>query len=184
MKCLWLAKIPVTVSLFFFPLFSSQGLAAHGSCNSLRCCHCPPTSHKSRSSASFWGVTGPLILRGYLRSPLPGIVRLCKSNEPSLGAAWGACMSAHRSVPKSRRTGERQLDGLVWIHSWPGSEEGPAMRRESNRTSRVSWGLMVLLPSGVAGVGWILPPSPSAPPYKPGQIRGGLTTFVKTTWRG
>lgn len=44
-------------------------------------------------------------------------------------------MSAHRSVPKSRQTGERELDGLVWIQSWPGSEEGPAMRRESNRTS-------------------------------------------------
>lgn len=78
-------------------------------------------------------------------------------------------MSAHRSVPKSRQTGERELDGLVWIQSWPGSEEGPAMRRESNRTTRcvcvclcirvcvcvggcVSGDLTVLLPSDVAGV--------------------------------
>lgn len=53
-----------------------------------------------------------------------------------MGAAWGSCLSALQSVPKSRQTGERELDGLVWIQSWPGSEEGPAMQRESNRTSR------------------------------------------------
>lgn len=164
--------------LVLFPLFSSQGLAAHGSCNSLRCCHCPLRHIKvearlvleaKSSSYSSW-VT---------RIPLPSIVRVCRSSEPSLGAAWGACLSTHRSVPKKGdRQGERQLDGLAWIRSWPGSEEGPAMRRESNRTSRVSRGLMVLLPSDVAGVGWIPCPSPSAPPYKPGLIRGELTTLL------
>lgn len=54
----FLTKIPLTVSLFFFPLFSSQGLATHGSCNSLRCCHCP-LRPKNRSSANFKGTKAP-----------------------------------------------------------------------------------------------------------------------------
>lgn len=61
-------------------------------------------------------------------------------------------MSAHRSVPKSRQTGERELDGLVWIQSWPGSEEGPAMRRESNRTTRC---VCVFVYTCVCLLGWV-----------------------------
>lgn len=133
-KCLWLAKIPMTVSLFFFPLFSSQGLAAHGSCNSLRCCPCPLCHVKVEARLVSEGLK-PSYSSWVTKVPLPSIVSL-KSNEPSLGEAWGSCLSAHRSVPKSRQTGGRELDGLVWIQSWPGSEEGPAMQRESNRTSR------------------------------------------------
>lgn len=81
-------------------------------------------------------------------------------------------MSARRSVQKADRQ-EGELKGLVWIRSWPGSEEGPAMRRESNRTSRCAslevkrfCSRLTLL---VCAKG-LLPPS--APPYEPGLIRG------------
>lgn len=146
-------SLTMTISLFFFPLFSSQGLAAHGSCNSLHCCPCPLCHVKVEAQLVSEGLK-PLYSFWVTKVPLPSIVSL-KSNEPSLGEAWGSCLSAHRSVPKSRHTGGRELDGLVWIQSWPGSEEGPAMQRESNRTSRcvhVCVCLTVVLPSDVAGV--------------------------------
>lgn len=36
-------------------------------------------------------------------------------------------MSARRSVPKNKKADRqgRESDGLVWIQSWPGCEEGP-----------------------------------------------------------
>lgn len=106
-KCLWLAKIPMTISFFFFPLFSSQGLAALGSCNSLRCCPCPLCHVKVEARLVSEGLK-PSYSSWVTKVPLPGIVSL-KSNEPSLGEAWGSCLSAHRSVPKSRQTGGERV---------------------------------------------------------------------------
>lgn len=134
-KCFWLAKIPMTVSLFFFPLFSSQGLAAHGSCNRLRCCHCPLSHFKVEARLVLDGLK-PSYSSWVTKIPLPSIVRVLNPTSlPWEKPEVPVCLPVGPSQKADRR--DREIDGLVWIQSWPGSEEGPAIQRESNRTRRV-----------------------------------------------
>lgn len=75
----------MTISLFSFPLFSSQGLAAHGSCNSLCCCHCP-LSHVKEQAVSFRGINAPSCsLVNKVHFPPHGpLLSVCKPNPASL----------------------------------------------------------------------------------------------------
>lgn len=57
--------------LFFSPLFSSQGLAAHGSCNSLRCCHCPLNHIKVEAQLVLEGLKPLLFILGNYDPPCP-----------------------------------------------------------------------------------------------------------------
>lgn len=155
--------------VFSFPLFSSQGLAAHCSCNSLRCCLCPLSHAKVETWLVLEEGLKPLFHTSWVtQSPPCPVPSVCKSSEPSLGEAWGACMSAHRPVPKADRQERASYRGLVWIQSWARVWGGS---RSATRATEPARSAPVCVP-------------PPQPRLSTRTDQGGLATFVKTTWRG
>lgn len=150
--------------MFSFPLFSSQGLAAHCSCNSLRCCLCPLNHAKVETWLVLEEGLKHLFRTWVTQSPPCPVPSVCKSSEPSLGEAWGACMSAHRPVPKADRQERASYRGLVWIQSWARVWGG------SRRATREQQNQPVLLPSVSRRL---------SPAYQPGLIRGDWLPLYK-----
>lgn len=143
--------IPMTVSLFFFPLFSSQGLAAHGSCNSLRCCHCPLSHVKLEARLVLDGLK-PSQSSWVTKIPLPSIVRVLNPTSlPWEQPEVPVCLPFSPSQKADRQGRESQTGSS-------GSSPGQGLRRALQCSERatepavVCVCLTVLLPSDVAGV--------------------------------
>lgn len=159
----------MTVSLFFFPLFSSQGLAAHGSCNSLRCCHCPLRHVKVEARLVLGGLRPLLFYLGVSAPPAPVVSEFVNpTSHPWEQPEVPVCLPVGLSQ-RADRQGSSE------------SSPGQGLRRVLQCSERATEPAVVCVSREVY---WFCSrltllvwdesksPSPSAPPYKPGLMWG------------